>query len=139
MSSHSIGPRALLVLALALAYTLVATIDPTSISNTDPNSAAVSVLADSIYDMTLVASGTGFGHRVPMGAGAKAVTFVCASYLTIGMTMTVFARILSSSAMYMRTKREPDHLPTTTTTANALPSATRPIDLATFNGSLERV
>lgn len=88
------------VLALAHAYTFVATIDASSITNTDRDSALLYAFFDSVYDMTLVASGTGFGARVPIGWASKFVAFLCAAYLTIGMSMTVFARILSSGAMY---------------------------------------
>ena len=91
---------ALNVVTLAHAYTFVTTIDAASVTNTDRDSALLYVFLDSLYDMTLVASGTGFGERVPVGWGAKLVAFVCAAYLTIGMSMTVFARILSSGAMY---------------------------------------
>jgi hypothetical protein len=88
------------VVTLAHAYTFVTTIDAASVTNTDRDAALLYVFLDSLYDMTLVASGTGFGERVPIGWGAKFVAFVCAAYLTIGMSMTVFARILSSGAMY---------------------------------------
>lgn len=89
------------VVTLAHAYTFVLTIDAASVTGTDPDSALLYAFLDSVYDMTLVASGTGFGERVPVGWGAKLVAFLCAAYLTIGMSMTVFARILSSDAMYM--------------------------------------
>ena len=89
------------VLTLAHAYTLVTTFDASSVTNTDRNSSLLYGFLDSLYDMTLVASGTGFGDRVPVGWSAKLVAFVCAAYLTIGMSMTVFARILSSGAMYL--------------------------------------
>jgi len=88
------------VVTLAHAYTFVTTIDAASVTNTDPDSALLYAFFDSVYDMTLVASGTGFGERVPVGWGAKLVAFLCAAYLTIGMSMTVFSRILSSGAMY---------------------------------------
>lgn len=88
------------VITLAHAYTFVTTLDPKSVTNTDVDSPLLYALLDSVYDMTLVASGTGFGERVPVGWGAKLVAFLCAAYLTIGMSMTVFARILSSGAMY---------------------------------------
>ena len=89
------------VITLAHAYAFVTTLDATSVTNTDPDSALFYVFLDSVYDMTLVASGTGFGQRIPVGWGAKLITFMCAAYLTIGMSMTVFSRILSSGAMYL--------------------------------------
>jgi hypothetical protein len=89
------------VLALALVYTFAAAVDPSSISHTDPTSLTISVFFESVYDMTLVASGTGFGQRVPLTWLPKVVAFVCSAYLTIYMSMTVFTRILSSSLMYV--------------------------------------
>jgi len=95
---------ALNVLALSVSYTLASVIDPHSIRNASIREPGrrhvIFVFFDSVYDMTLVASGTGFGERIPVGAGAKFVAFLCAAYLTIGLSMTIFARMLSSAAMY---------------------------------------
>ena len=90
------------VLLLATLYLFAASLDPGSITHTDPTATPLSVYLDSVYDMTLVASGTGFGQRIPVRWFSKLIAFACSAYLTIYMTMTVFARMLSSSAMYMR-------------------------------------
>ena len=102
--SNVMAVYALNVVALALLYALAAALDPHGITHTDPSSSALAVFFDSVYDITLVASGTGFGQRVPVGRFPKLVAFVCSAYLTIYMTMTVFDRILSSSTMYLHSR-----------------------------------
>lgn len=95
---------ALNILAISMTYTFAATVDPHTISHTNPNSSAVEIFLESLYDVTLVASGTGFGQRVPLTWFPKLIMGICAGYLTIGLTMTVFTRILASSLMYMDTR-----------------------------------
>jgi len=100
---------ALNVIALGTLYTLAAAIDPSSISHTDATAHVYEVFLDSIYDMTLVASGTGYGERIPQTWLPKLIAFTCSAYLTIYLSMTVFARILSSSAMYWKNRAMQDY------------------------------
>ena len=100
------------VVAFSLLFTLAAAFDVESISHTDPRSSGLTVFLDSVYDVTLVASGIGYGERVPKGPFPKLVMFLCSAYLTIGMSMTVFARVLSSSMMYMHRRKGSSETPT---------------------------
>lgn len=97
MSIYALG-----VLALSMVYTLIATIDPQSIDPTDVDADPLAVLFESVFDLTLVASGTGFARRVPVTAPSMVVAFLTAAVVGVYLTLTVFATMLSSEALYRR-------------------------------------
>ena len=88
------------IAVLAMPYTFAVTLDSQAISHTDATHSALYVYVDSLYDLTLVAGGLGFGHRVAVGWFAKLTIFVATAYVAVFLTMTVYATILSSVAMY---------------------------------------
>lgn len=100
------------VLAFTGPFCLSTALDPSSVKPpVRPGASVPELWLEACWDLTLVASGTGFGERVPAALAPKLSSWCVAVAVTISLSNLLLGAVVSEVAMYTPLARAPAATP----------------------------